>query len=424
MQDEGFCSKIYMGNHAIRGEPVMSARVHIQMMGAFAIEVNGQSYDTLPVRSRKGVSLIQYLIFQRGKPVTTQRLVRELWADRKSDYPEGAMKTMVSRTRALLREVDQELMLCLASGKGTYYWEQRPGIVVDVLELMDTLEEVKKTSEPDEVEALTMRVLSLYRGELYQTGDLSGGVALANWLRREALEAVFRCIDLLKKQEQYNRICEVCRLAANIDDLDEQLHIELMNAMVNLNRASEAMNEYRRITHLNRQVLDMEPSEDMQSYYEELQKAGETLKFNLDVIRNELTERSEERRGPFICDYRAFKEIYNIQMRNLERLGSTMFLAVIMVGNGDDENAVAREAGMAGLMEILRRNLRKGDIVTRFSDSIVAMLLPTVNYDTGGMVMERIEHLFREVYPASTLAFHSRISPLGEPVQHRTKTAV
>lgn len=393
----------------------MAARVFIQMMGAFTIEVNGRSYDTLPVRSRKGVSLIQYLVFQRGKQVTTQRLVRELWADRRSDYPEGAMKTMVSRTRALLREVDQELTLCLASGKGTYYWEQRPAIVVDVLELMDTLDALKKTSDPAQVEELTMRVLALYRGELYQTGDFSSAIALANWLRRESLEAVFRCIALLKKQEQYNRICDICRQATQIDDLDEELHIELMNAMVNLNRASEAMDEYKRITHLNRQVLDMEPSEDMQSYYRQLQKAGETVKFNLDVIRNELSERADERRGPFVCDYRAFKEIYNIQMRNLERLGSTMFLAVAMVGNADEEDTVAREAGMAGLLEILRRNLRKGDIVTRFSDNIIAMLLPTVNYETGSMVMERIEQLFREVYPVGTLAFHARISPLGEP---------
>ena len=325
------------------------------------------------------------------------------------------MKTMASRTRALLREVDQELTLCLASGKGTYYWEQRPGIVVDVLELMDTLDALKRTDHPEQVEGLTRRVLALYRGELYQTGDLASGLALSNWLRREALEAVFRCIELLKKEEQYNSICEICRQAARIDDLDEQLHIELMNAMVNLNRAAEAMSEYNRITHLNRRVLDAEPSEDMQSSYEQLQKAGETLKFNLDVIRNELAEREEERRGPFICEYRAFKEIYNIQMRNLERLGSTMFLAVVMIGNSDERNTVAREAGMAGLMEILRRNLRKGDIVTRFSENIVAMLLPTVNYDTGSMVIDRIEHLFRELYPAGTLPFHARISPLGEP---------
>ena len=101
-------------------------------------------------------------------------------------------------------------------------------------------------------------------------------------------------------------------------------------------------------------------------------------------------------------------------MRNIERLGSTMFLGVIMLGEpGHQLSPVSRESGMAGLQEILKNNLRKGDIVTRFSENIFAMLLPTVNYETGSMVIERIESLFVKEYPSGNIAFHARISPLG-----------
>ena len=101
-------------------------------------------------------------------------------------------------------------------------------------------------------------------------------------------------------------------------------------------------------------------------------------------------------------------------MRNLERLGSSMFLAVIMLGEaGDKGNAVRRESCMAGLQEILKTNMRKGDIITRFSDNIFAMLLPTVNYSTGNMVMERIEDLYYQEYAALAIKFFARISPLG-----------
>jgi GGDEF domain-containing protein len=68
---------------------------------------------------------------------------------------------------------------------------------------------------------------------------------------------------------------------------------------------------------------------------------------------------------------------------------------------------------MAGLQEIMRKHLRKGDIVTRFSPAMYAMLLPTVNYTTGSMVMERMEQLFYEEYPSRKVALHYRISPLG-----------
>ena len=68
---------------------------------------------------------------------------------------------------------------------------------------------------------------------------------------------------------------------------------------------------------------------------------------------------------------------------------------------------------MAGLQEILRTNMRKGDIITRFSENTFAMLLPTVKYATGNMVMERIESRYYREYSSLAINFYSRISPLG-----------
>ena len=124
---------------------------------------------------------------------------------------------------------------------------------------------------------------------------------------------------------------------------------------------------------------------------------------------------SGEQRGAFICEYAVFKEIYNLQMRNLERLGSTMFLAIIMVGNPNDPNvnSIKQNNVVNGLLEILRTNLRKGDTITHVSPTIIALLLPTVNYATGNLVMERIKRLFYRKYPNSTVAFNYRVGPLS-----------
>ena len=392
----------------------MNDPIRVQMMGAFLIEADGVLYDTLASKSRKGVSLMQYLILQRGKPVASQRLIRELWSDRRSESPENALKTMVSRFRSILNGISPGLGNCIVSSQGAYSWQSDPLVSVDVLEILGIYDRLRAGVSAADRAVLSEKLLSLYAGDLYQTGDINSGSATANWLRKEYLTAVYAYIGQLKKSEEYNRICAVCRQAMKIDDLDEQLHIELMQAMVSLNRASDAMTEYRKAVKKSQRYFDAEPSEDMKAYAEQLAEAGQTLQFNLDVIRNELAEREGERQGPFFCDYRAFKEFYNIQMRNLERLGSTMFLGVVMIGGaGGSDNTVTRESGIAALMEILRKNLRKGDIVTRYSDNIVAMLLPTVNYHTGGMVIERIEHLFRQEYPVESVEFHARISPLG-----------
>ena len=114
-----------------------------------------------------------------------------------------------------------------------------------------------------------------------------------------------------------------------------------------------------------------------------------------------------------------FKEIFNLQIRNLERLNTTMFLAVIMVSdmNGQPFDSIRQASIMNGLLEVMKAKLRKGDAITHYSPSMLAVLLPTVNYKTAGMVLERIKKLFYAMYPCSEVRFDYRIAPLKSSMQ-------
>ena len=383
----------------------------LQLFGDFIVH-GDKTYDGLPNKSPKGVSLITYLILQDGKTMVTRRLIRELWGNHPSDNPQSALKTLVSRTRGLLREIDDRVAACIISDAGGYRWETQDGVTVDVAVFLNAVRAAKIARSDDEKEKALLSAIETYKGDLFQTGDMVDGTLYVNQLHHVYLEAVYAYLERLKEREAYNEIVNTCRIASKIDSLDDQIHIESMKALVNLNQRDKALEEYRILAKHTKKALGEEPGEDLQSYYRELSRAGETVKFNLDVIRNEL--RAEDRRGPFVCEYPAFKEFYNIQMRNLERLSSTIFLAVIMLGNpGEQLNIVRQESGMAAMMEILKANLRRGDIVTRFSANTIAMLLPTVDYATGNMVMERVKTLFFEQYPSNDIAFHYRISPMG-----------
>lgn len=80
----------------------MSDMIRIQMMGTFTIYINEQKADRLVNKSRKGMALMQYLILNREQPVPNYRLLATLWDEEKSANPENALKTLVSRMRALL----------------------------------------------------------------------------------------------------------------------------------------------------------------------------------------------------------------------------------------------------------------------------------------------------------------------------------
>ena len=393
----------------------MPQAVDVQLLGGFTIFCDGVAYEALPQRSRKGAALMTYLILQRGRPVPTPRLIRELWGARQNINPENALKTMVSRLRALLAEISKPLSACLVSGQGTYRWVCQPGVTVDVLDVLDLNEKLREPMDDDRRESGCQRLLDRYHGDLYQPDEMMNAGMAASRLHRVCLETALTLIELKRKKEAWNDILKICDGVLRIDDMDEPLQIERMRALVHLNRSDEALSRYRQVTKRDRRLLDAEPSEELQEFYRQITQAGTRLRYNLDVLRNRLTDIAEDTPGPFFCEMKTFREFYKIQMRNLERLGSTMFLGLIMLGDGEPEgmDTVIFEGAMAALLEILRMNLRRGDIVTRCDEYVVAMLLPTVNYQSGAMVMERIEHIFYTAYPRERVPFHARITPMG-----------
>lgn len=394
----------------------MNDQIRIQMMDHFTIYINEQKADYLVNKTRKGVALMEYLILHQGQPTPNYRLLVTLWSEDKSANPENALKTLVSRLRALLNQISPGLGKCIVADRGAYHWETLPGMTVDVFEIERIFDELAaKKDDAEACRALYTRLIHLYVGDLLQNGEQNEwALARGTTLHNKYMTAIYSYIDLLKQEEDYKEIVNVCRSALDVDNFDDRLHMELMTALIKTNRSSEALVQYKHVMHLNYRYLGIQPSEDMQEFYKQIVRAGKTLDFNLEAIRSELRE-SGEQRGAFVCEYAVFKEIFNLQMRNLERLGSTMFLAVIMVGNPDDPsmNSIKQDNIMNGLLEILRQNLRKGDTITHFSPTMFALLLPTVNYTTGNMVMERVKRLFYRKYPNSNIPFAYRVGPLS-----------
>ena len=90
----------------------MSEDVTIRMMGEFSISVNGKEVTNLASRTKKGVSLMTYLVLNAGKQVPRQRLKNMLWSDYLHANPDGAMKTLISRLRKHLMATERVSLSC------------------------------------------------------------------------------------------------------------------------------------------------------------------------------------------------------------------------------------------------------------------------------------------------------------------------
>ena len=394
----------------------MAETIRIQMMDHFLIYIDEKKTDQLAVKSKKGAALVQYLILNEGERVPNQKLLAALWDEEKSTNPENALKTLVSRLRVLLNQIDPALGACVVSDRGAYHWQCPENMTIDMYEIDSIFNRLAENNVPQaELRRLYNQLLEKYQGDLLQHSEQNEwALAKATTMHNKYMAAVYAYIEMLKTSGQYADIVSICRRALDVDSFDDRLHMELMSALIKINRTGEALVQYKHVVQLNYHYLGVQPSEDLQEFYKQIVSAGKTLDFNLESIRNELRE-SGERRGAFVCEYTVFKEIFNLQMRNLERLGATMFLTIIMVSPYNDKeiDTMRQNNIMNGLLEILTKNLRKGDTITRFAPTVFALLLPTVNYNTGGMVLERIKRVFYRSYPNSNIVFNYRVGPLN-----------
>ena len=238
----------------------MGDTVRITMMGNFLIYINEQRIENPVSKSRKGTALMEYLVLHRGHPVPNQQLLHELWPEHSVSNPENALKTLVSRMRTLLNQMSDGMGGCIVSDRGAYHWQSMPGMKIDALELMDLFDATEQQRDPGLLRQTYERIMELYQGDLYQTGDLDGDAGFAQQLHVQYLTAVYGYIDLLRKAEDYNEICAVCRAALEVDSFDDRLHIELMKAMISLNRTNDALVQYKHATNLTYRYLGAPPS--------------------------------------------------------------------------------------------------------------------------------------------------------------------
>ena len=66
-------------------------------------------------------------------------------------------------------------------------------------------------------------------------------------------------------------------------------------------------------------------------------------------------------------------------------------------------------ATMDQLQEVLVRNLRRGDVVSKFSGAQFVILLPAANFEDSNMVMDRVVNAFYQQHRRNFLKLTVRV---------------
>ena len=97
-----------------------------------------------------------------------------------------------------------------------------------------------------------------------------------------------------------------------------------------------------------------------------------------------------------------------------ERTGAALHVVLISLA-GTEPDRLAQHSldrAMAHLQEIIRVQLRRGDVFTQCSASQVILLLPMADYPNSQMITTRILRAFARQYPHSPVRLQTSVQPL------------
>jgi DNA-binding SARP family transcriptional activator len=224
--------------------------VEFRILGPLEVLDGGRQ---IPLGGAKPRSLLALLLLARGRPVSTERLVEEIWDGRRPDTAHKIVQLHVSSLRKALGEgristVERGYVLHLEKGE------------LDV-ELFEELADAASGAPPREALKQLRAALNLVRGEplddLRLESWVAPEVAQLEELLLSATEARIEAELALGRHRAVVR--ELERLVAAHPDREDLLRL-LMLALYRCGRQTEALDAYRRTSSRLHAELGLEPS--------------------------------------------------------------------------------------------------------------------------------------------------------------------
>lgn len=232
-----------------QGDETWPWPIRVTTLGQFAVQIAGQPLDQGRKSQQKSLALLKVLAASGAAGVGAVRIAALLWPDAEGDKAHHALEMAIHRLRKLLGREDAVL---LGQGQvrlnGAVCWVDAHAFAADI------------TSHA-ELTVLERRV-SLYRGQFLADDDAEEPWMLStrDRLRLKFLNTVERLCDLYEASGQDDRLLELCRRGAELDELAEDIYYRYIRCCLRLGRSPEAMDAYARLERAMQAALGLRPS--------------------------------------------------------------------------------------------------------------------------------------------------------------------
>lgn len=387
-------------------------------LGKFYISHDNTIITESSSRSKRMWEIFKFLLSNRGKSFFPENMLEKIWPE--SDYadPSMVMRAQIFRLRQAFNDDKSKPSLAdnIVLSQGCYSWEDNFDYWLDVDELESLVNEagLLVDNKPDEAIKLYRKAIALYKGQFLPELSFSEWIEpIRSYYHDIYLGCLFDLISLLKERKKNAEIIKLCEQAIAIDYFEEKIHIKLLESLLTEGQLTRARSHYSEVTSIFYRELGIKPSEYMKNLYRLVGAVPGSFELDLSTIQEGLRGKDSVD-GAYYCDTELFRYFYNLERARLERNGQSVLLGLFTLTAPDYTlpNKDLLNDVMNNLQEIILDSLRKGDLITRWNDAQMLLLLPGLNREQADMVIERIEKNFLQKHSLKGLTLHKKIESL------------
>ena len=373
------------------------------MFGRFSLSYGDKQISCENNRSKQIWSILAYLIYNRGKTVTSEELMSLMWNNEKSDNPPGALRTAMHRVRSLLESLMPEAGKKLLTYKnGGYMWNPDIEMFLDISEFEKQISLLSGENEEADVEAY-IAALNLYDGDFLAMQASDAWVIPIQVYYHKIDESIIgKALPALEKAGRSSEAEVICRKALQIDQYSEPMYQHLMRFLLAMDKRQEVVTVYEDMSKLLLSTFGVMPDQESRALYREALQTVTSRVLAPEMMMEQLTE-SGEIKSALICDYDFFRMLYQAQARMIARTGDAIHIALLTLKSRGAKEVSQKSIALAmdNLEAHMSHSLRKGDVITRCSGSQFIIMLPQANYENSCMVCNRFITSFERKYPHS-----------------------
>lgn len=391
--------------------------IEIRMLGGFSVGTNKRQIDDAQNRSQKPWLLLAYLICNRDRTVSQAELLRLCWGDEEEkDDPANALRVVLHRTRALLEKLEigsgKDLLVRSADG---FCWNSRLPVWVDAEEF-DRLYSAGMAAEDEQRLKCFLKAVELYRGDFLSRN--SGG----NWsrmtadrLREQYVGMVLAAMEILSKQGRTEEGLELARRALETVPYQETVCRGLMKVLMEQGRAEKAVRFYEQ---LRRQLLEefgRMPEEKTKKVYFQALRLYRSPEIPLELHQPD-DDKNRGKNGARVCDFNFCRAFHTSVEWLIVQCGLEVYHVLFTISPREDKLFTIRTVDRAAdhLVEQLKEELGRGDVITRADECRVLVLIGAKGYENACRTAEKQVELFCRNHPYTAVSIDYGVWKIGE----------